>query len=99
MIGLSVQVIGCHGDDKPRGAKAALAAVEGDHRLLHRVQGTIGRADAFDGGDGFAMDLGQKQDATVNGAVPLCIADHDRARPAVTLVAAFFGASKALRIA
>ena len=45
------------------------------------------------------MDLGQEQDATVNGAVPLLITDHHGARPAVAFVTAFLGASQALGIA
>jgi hypothetical protein len=90
----TVQVGGGHRDGKAGRAKAALAAVVVDHRLLHGVQCAVGRAEAFDGCDGFPVDLGQEQDAAVQGAVARLIADHHAAGTAVAFVAAFFGAGQ-----
>ena len=95
MIGAAVQMGGGHRDDKPRRAKAALAAVMGDHRGLNRMQGAIGARDAFDRAHGFAMQLGQEQDAGVQRAAAAVIGDHDRAGAAIAFIAAFFGAAKA----
>ena len=87
-------MVGGHGDGKARCAKAALAAVIVDHGLLHRMQAAIRCREPFDGCDGFAIDLGQEQDAAVQGAVALVVADHDGTRAAIAFVAAFLGAGQ-----
>ena len=87
-------MVGGHGDGKARCAKAALAAVIVDHGLLHRMQAAIRCREPFDGGDGFAIDLGQEQDAAVQRAVALVVADHDGTGTAIAFVAAFLGAGQ-----
>lgn len=99
MVGFAVQVGGGHADRKAGGAKAALAAVVVDHCLLHRMQRAIGRAETFDGCNGFAIDLGQEQDAAVQGVVARLIADHHAACAAIAFVAPFFGSSQVFRFA
>ena len=89
-----VEMVGGHGDGKARRAKAALAAVIVDHGLLHGMQAAIRRGKPFDGGDGFAVDLGQEQDAAVQGAVTLIVADHNGTGAAIAFVAAFLGAGQ-----
>ena len=65
MIGGAIGMGGDHRHDKAWGAKTALAAVEIDHGLLHRMQGAIRMGDPFDCAYGFAVELRQEQDAGV----------------------------------
>ncbi len=94
VIGCAVAVRRGHRHHKTGGAKATLAAVVIDQRLLHRVQGAIGGGKPFDGGDRCALQLRQKQDAGVEGAGALVIMYHDGAGTAVAFVAALFGAGQ-----
>lgn len=94
VIGIAVEMRGGHRDGKPRCAKTALAAVMVDERLLYRMQGAIRGGEALDGGDMFARQLGQEQDAGIQRVVAAGIRDHDRASAAVAFVAAFFCAGE-----
>ena len=80
--------------DEPRRAKSALAAVMGDHRLLHRVQRAVWGFHAFDCPNGFALKLWHEQDTGIQSARAVGICHHDRTGPAVAFVAAFFGAGQ-----
>ena len=95
MVGAALRMAHGHRHDEARRAKAALAAVVPDHFGLHRVQGAIGAGNTFNRAHGLAVDLGQKQDAGVQGAHALIIGDHHRAGPAITFIAAFLRAAKA----
>ena len=65
-----------------------------NHRLLNRMQGSIGGGDAFDSADRFAVQLRHEKDAGVQGFCPVGIGDHNGAGPAVAFVTTFFGAAK-----
>ncbi len=67
----------------------------GNQRLLYRVHLALGTADPLDRADRLAVQLGQEQDAGVQGARALGIRNHNGAGPAVALVAAFLGAGQA----
>ena len=94
MIGGVIGMGGDHRHDEAWGAKTALAAVEIDHCLLHRMQGAIRMSDAFDRAYGFAVELRQEQDAGVQRSGAALVGDHHGARAAIALVAAFLGAGE-----
>ena len=71
----------------------------GDHGGLHGMRLSHRAGHAFDGADGFAVELGQEKDAGVERLGPRSIGYHDGAGAAVTLVAALFGAFEASGIA
>ena len=95
MIPAPVEVSGGHRHDKSRGAESALAAVMVNHRLLDRVERAIGASNAFDRPYGFAVELGQEQDAGVQRTCTSLIGDHHATGAAIALIAAFFGAGQA----
>jgi hypothetical protein len=70
-------------------AVAALVAVVLDEGGLHRVQ-VVGRAQALDGGDLVAV----VHDGQAQAAVDPPAVDHDRAGPALAVVAALLGAGQ-----
>jgi len=65
-----------------------------DHGLLHGME-TVALGQALDRGDGFAVKLGQEQDAGVQGLFALRVFHHHGASSAIPFVAAFFGAGEA----
>src|SRR5262245_22069334 len=85
--------------DEPRRAEPALRAVAVDHRLLHRMQRTVGALEALDGDELLAVERRDKLDARVDGAEAHAIAfelgQHYRARAAVALGTAFLGSGPA----
>jgi hypothetical protein len=99
VVGAAVEVGCCHRDDEARRAEAALRAVVGDHRLLHRMQLASGPGDAFHRADRLAVELRQEQDAGVERAGARLVRDHHRAGAAVAFVAAFLRAGEAARLA
>ena len=99
VIGFTVQMCHSHRGHKTRRAKTALAAVVGDHRLLHRVQLPVGAADTLDRAQRPPVQLRQQQDAGIDRLAGGGAAQHDGAGAAIALVAALFGAGQAPRLA
>jgi len=79
--------------DDTRRTETALAAVEIHHRLLHRMQWSVGRGQMLDGHHMRALQHADKADAGVDGLVAELIAaqpaDQYGARAAIALGAAF----------
>jgi hypothetical protein len=92
MVSVAVEMRCGHRHDKARRAKAALAAVVGDHRGLHRMWLAIGAHQPFDRAHSFAVQLRQEQDASVERAAALGICHHHATSPAIAFVAALFRA-------
>ena len=58
------------------------------------MEGSAFGAETFDGGDVFAVQLGQKEDAGIEGKGAVRVGDHDGAGAAIAFVAAFFCAGE-----
>ena len=99
MVGRAIEVRHGHADDKAWRAKAALAAMMGDHRLLHRVKCAARAGDALDRSHRLAVKLRQEEDACVQRLRAILIRDHHGAGAAVALIAAFLGAGQPARFA
>ena len=95
VVPVAVEMRNRHRHDETGRAEAALRSVMVDHRLLHRVQGAVGGADALDRAHRAAVKLGQEEDAGVQRPCAARIGDHHRAGPAIAFVTAFLGASEA----
>ena len=67
MVAVAIGVGDGHRDDKTGGAKAALAAVMLHHRGLHGMRLALWASHTLDRADGFAVQLGQEQDAGGSG--------------------------------
>ncbi len=89
---VAVQMGRGHRSDEARRAKAALAAVMGDHGLLDGMHLALGAGDAFDGADGFAFELWQEKDAGIDRAGAGLVAQDDGTGAAIAFVAALFRA-------
>ncbi|MNT16227.1 hypothetical protein D3C72_1513180 [compost metagenome] len=67
-----------------------------NHRLLHRVQATVGLLQVFHGKQGLAIESGRELDAGIDGLhLELAVhqaADDHRAGAAIAFGAAFLGA-------
>ena len=88
VIGAALGMAGDHRGDKPRGAEPALAAVLINQSPLNSVKPVF--ADALDRADSFAVQLGQEQDAGVQGTHRGAILHDDRAGTTIAFVTAFF---------
>ncbi len=90
---LAVQMRDRHRHHEARGAEAALAAVMGDHRLLHRMQSARrGRTAPRRCGPRVPCSCGSNRMQAFSAFAPCGIGDHHRAGAAIALVAALLGA-------
>ena len=99
VICCAVEMVGGHRGDEAGGAEATLGAVVVDHRLLHGMQGAIGSGDAFHRADGFALQLGKKENAGVERTRAALVGHHNGAGAAIAFVAAFFCSCEVFRFA